>query len=159
MALSGLETIAAVTSIVGTVASAAGTVAAGAVAKNNDIAKAQEMERKAQEERAVATREAIEKRREADLIQSKQLAGAAASGGSTTDATMLDIFSDTEAQGAYNSASAIYRGEASARNLEAGAANARASAKTRMPAAYLSAGGSLMSDFGKNGKSYAKLFD
>lgn len=157
--MSGLETLATIGSAIGTTLSVAGGIAGASQQAANDRARAAEMERKAKEERAVASREMLEKRREGELLQSKQLAGAASSGGSTTDATMLDLFADTEAQSEYNASTALYRGESNARALEAGAENLRASAKTRMPAAMLSGAGTLLGDFGKNYKSYRKVFD
>lgn len=154
--MSGLETIALAA---GTGLSAFGTIAGGMAAKNNADAKAAEMQRKAMEERAIATRDAVKARKEAETITSQQLARGAASGGSATDATMLDIFADTEAQAEYNKASALYRGESNARNLEAGAQNARQEGRAKLASSYISAAGTVLSDVSKSGKSYRKLFD
>ena len=69
----------------------------------------------AQQQRAVAQREAFEEKRRTDLLVSRAVAVA---GGGAGDPTVLDIISDIEGEGAYRAAVAVYGGEARAQQLE-----------------------------------------
>ena len=103
-----------------------GSVVGGLAAKNKADAMAAEEKRKANEEMVAATRKAQDKRRQAELIESKQVAGAAASGGGVATPTIYDLIGDTEQAGFEAVQSEIALGEnrrnarlASAKNYKA----------------------------------------
>lgn len=80
----------------GTALASGGIAAAGTIAQGNaalEVAKAErkQLARMASEEMAVATRDASSKAKEADLLKSRGQAVAAASGGTATDPTVLEI--------------------------------------------------------------------
>jgi hypothetical protein len=126
----------------------AGTILGASQAQSAAKAEAREMERRANEETAVSQRDAAAKRREGELLMSRQRASAAASGGST-DPSLIAMMADADSESEYNAQTALYRGASSAGNLQTRAANKRASASTMMPAAILRASTSLLSDYGR----------
>lgn len=68
----------------------------GVAAKNRADAMAEQEKRKANEEMVMATRKAQEKRRQGELVQSKIVSGAAASGGGVATPTIYDLIGDAE---------------------------------------------------------------
>lgn len=78
---------------------------------------ADQLEQQAVQAVAAAQREAMDATRQARLVQSRQLALAAASGGGASDPTIVRLLASTAAEGAYRSASALYTGESNARGL------------------------------------------
>ena len=86
---------------------------------------AKQLETRAIQDVAVAQRSAQEEQRRSRIIQSRALALAAASGGSASDPTVVNIISDLAGEGAYRSAVAMYEGEDQARTDRMAAAAAR----------------------------------
>lgn len=74
---------------------------------------------------AASQRTALEERRRADLVASRALAVAAASGGGTTDPTIVRIISNVKGEGAYRASVALYEGEQQERDLKIAAAMSR----------------------------------
>lgn len=66
---------------------------------------------------AASQRTAAEERRQADLIASRALAVAAASGGGVSDPTVVDILARTRGEGAFRAQVALYEGEERARAI------------------------------------------
>jgi hypothetical protein len=146
-----------------TAATVGGTVLEGVSAKNQAEADARagmqaaeiqkrSLEAKAAEERAAAGREAQEKRKEGELLKSRQVALAASSGGGTANPTILDILGDTESRTSYLANSAVYGGEQRAAGLKDQAnfgtwqaKTQAASSKAKGDAAF---SGSLLEGFG-----------
>ena len=85
-----------------------------------------DIERQAVEVKAIAQRQAIDEQEKAELLISRAQAVAAASGGSATDQTVLDVMSDIEGEGAYRAAMAMYQGEREAETLRQEAKYTRA---------------------------------
>jgi hypothetical protein len=141
---------------VGAVVSAAGSIMAGNAQAAQQKFQAQQLDMKAKEERAGATRQAADQAKQQDLIISRQRALAAASGGSATDPTILDLMGDTAAQGYVQQQTTLGMGENQARGYEDAAASARASAKSARMAGYIGAGSSLLSGLGSAFDNYAK---
>jgi hypothetical protein len=77
---------------------------------------AEQLEQAAGQSVAASQRDAAEEKRKADLLASRALALAAASGGGT-DGSVVKIISDLKGEGSYRSAVALYRGEEQARKL------------------------------------------
>lgn len=109
---------------------------------------------------AASQRTALEERRQADLVASRALAVAAASGGGVSDPTVVDILSRTKGEGAYRARVALYEGQARSRAMRMAAAgggsfDASDSLKAGYNAAALGtaarAGMSLYAKYGMNG--------
>jgi hypothetical protein len=82
---------------------------------------AEQLEQNAGQVVAASQRDALEERRRADLMASRALALAAASGGGSSDPTVVNIIAKLKGEGSYRSAVALYRGETEARRLRMGA--------------------------------------
>lgn len=76
---------------------------------------------------AIAQSHAREERRQAELVASRALAVAAASGAGVTDPTVVNIIARTKGEGAYRANVALYEGAARARQLRLDAAAGRVS--------------------------------
>ena len=116
----------------GTVMAVAGQMEAAKAAKtaatNQRIAKefeAQQAEVNAGQVKASGQRAAAEQRRRAELVASRAVALAGASGGSVSDPTIVNILSDLSGEGAYRAGVAMYQAEDKARMLNMGADAAR----------------------------------
>lgn len=66
---------------------------------------------------ASAQRQALNERKNAELLASRAIAVAAAGGGGADDNTVTNIVADIDAEGAYRAAVAMYEGETEAANL------------------------------------------
>lgn len=135
----------------GALVSAGGTIASGVAANNAARYEAQQMEIKAAEERAAAQREAQQKRREGQLVMSRQQALAAASGaGAGTDApTIVKLMTDTAKEAEYNALTAQYGGESRARGLLDSARGRRASGRASLLGSTIGAFGGAASSLGR----------
>lgn len=114
---------------------------------------------------AAGQRQMIEERRQANLVASRALAVASASGAGVSDPTIVNLIAKAKGEGAYRAGVALYEGEARARELRlqglAGLASGydtEADAINRQMGATLSAGGaaakgafSLYAKYGLNG--------
>lgn len=78
---------------------------------------------------AAAQRDALEERRQGSLVQSRAMALLAASGGSVTDPTAVNLLATNAGETAYRSAVALYRGEDESRQLLANASATETSGK------------------------------
>jgi hypothetical protein len=82
---------------------------------------AQQLEQQAGQVVAASQRDAREERRKADLVASRALALAAASGGGASDPTVVRIIAGIAGEGSYRASVSLYRGEDQARRLRMGA--------------------------------------
>ena len=138
--------------IIGPVVSAVGSVIGGISANNTAKAQAKAMEIEANQRRASAQRQAVEKRKEAGLIMSRQQAVAAASGSGATDPTVIDLMETTAGRGEYQAQTIQYGGEEEGRGLQNQAAFTRAEGRNRMFASFIDAGSSMLSGANAWGK-------
>jgi hypothetical protein len=147
--MSGLELI----GLLGTAISGVGTVAAGAAQKNAADFEAQQMEMKAKEETAAAQRDALAKRKEGAIVNSRAQALAAASGGGAgTDApTIVKLMSDTSGTSDYNAQTAMYGGLSRSAGLMDSAKGKRAEGRASLL-------GSVFSGFGGMAKGISSTF-
>lgn len=127
--------------------SAAGSIVGGVSANNQAQAQAANAEMQAQEQKAIAQREAVRKGKEARLIQSRQRAVAASSGGGAKDPTIMDLMGDVESEASYQKQAALYEGETRARGLEAEASLARSRGRQSMFSGFIGAGSSILSGY------------
>jgi hypothetical protein len=147
--MSGLELIAAL----GTGLSTVGTIAGGVAEKNSADFEAQQMDMKAKEEVAASQRDALAKRKEGAVINSRAQALAAASGGGAgTDApTIVKLMSDTAGEADYNAQTSMYGGYSRAAGLRDSAKGRRASGKASLL-------GSVFAGFGQAAKGVQNAY-
>ncbi len=153
---SAASTIGAVAGIAGTGLSAVSAIQQGkqAQAEANFLAKQQDM--KANEERAVGQQRMLQKRKQAELAQSALRARAAASGGDTTDTTIVNLGGDIEEEGEFQALNEFVRGENAARGYQdmaqatrARGAAARAAGPIKAISTILEGGSSLFTKYAK----------
>lgn len=120
-----LPVIAAVAGIAGTAVSFMGAMSQASAAKAAGQAaivaanyKAAQERQNADIQRAAASRSALEKVREGQLLQSKLIARAAASGGSASDPTVTTLGGDIAARSEYETLGELWKGEVRAQGLE-----------------------------------------
>lgn len=102
--------------------------AAKRAADRNRIAaeiEAQQLAQQGGQAVAGSQREAITERRKAELLASRGLAVAAASGGGAADPTVTKLLADISGEGSYRAALALYAGEERKRQLDLAAAARR----------------------------------
>lgn len=145
--MSGIETIAAISSIVGTGLGVVGSIAQGQAAQQAADVEAQNMEQRAIEERSAAAAAARDRRQRASEIMSAQLARSAASGGGARDPTVLRLMSDVGSEGEKQAQTIRYEGDLTGTGLENQAAMARWSGQQSMLASYINAGSTALSGF------------
>lgn len=124
-AAGGASTAATALSALGAGIGLIGSIQQGAAANRAAKQEAAQMEAKGKEERAAAQREAMVKQREGALVESRQRALAAASGGGTTDPTVVNLMLKTAGDAAYNAATVNYGGEQRQGGLVQAASNRR----------------------------------
>lgn len=126
---------------------------------------AQQLEQRGGQAVAISQKQAAADRLQTQLITSRQLAVAAASGGGASDPTIINLIAKTAGVGAYKSAIDLYQGEEESRQLKLQAAgkryegalgvvagDAKASAyRTSGDASLLAGAGSLFSKYGMGG--------
>lgn len=86
---------------------------------------AEQLEQQAGQVFAASQRNAMEEKRRADLLASRALALAAASGGGVSDPTVVNVIAGLKSEGSYRAAVALYRGQDEARKLRTGASARR----------------------------------
>jgi len=128
--------------------SAFGQMRQGQAANKMAKFEAAQMERQAGERRAVAQREAINRRREADILESRALAAAGASGGGTLDPGVLSIIGGIHREGEFSAATELFNAESAATNLESQAGATRLSGRNSRNAGYLGAATTMLSSIG-----------
>lgn len=87
-----------------------------------------EADRRAGEAIAISQRQSLEEQRQATLVASRALAVAAASGAGVSDPTMVRVIANARGEGAVRAATALYEGQARARQLRTEAVLGRVSA-------------------------------
>lgn len=127
--LTAKEGIGAATSLAGTLFEMEGADRAGAGAQAGAARKkaaldfeTAQLRMQAGQSVAASQHAAREQRRQAELVQSRAIAVAAASGGGVSDPTVVNMLGRIAGEGAYRAGLAIYEGEERARTLRMGAA-------------------------------------
>lgn len=144
-----MAALGAVVSAISGVVGAAGAIQQGQAANEAAKFEAQQQEMQGKEEFAASQREADQARKEAELVQSRQQAVAASSGGGAADPTIVRLMTDTAQQGELNAQSSIYGGESRKRGLFDQAMGTRMTGKAALTGSYLGAMGALAGGFGK----------
>lgn len=135
--------------LIGAAISGIGTILGGVAANNAAQSEARQLEEKGKEELAASQRDAEVKRREGQLINSRQQALAAASGaGAGSDApTIVKLMTDTAGQAEYNAQVDLYGGKSRKEGLFAAAENRRREGKASLL-------GSVLGGFGGFAKGW-----
>ena len=118
-------------------------------------AEAARMKVQAGQERALAQRQALDKRREARLRASRAQAVAASSGAGALDPDVVNLLGDIEGEGTFQAMMALAAGEDRAKGLTTSAAQqqfrgaaARAEGRAKRNIAFLDAGGTILDKAG-----------
>lgn len=143
--MADLGLLATVAGLAGSAVSAVGTIAGGEAQAQAAEFRARQAEKQAMEERAAGQREAFRERRKEQLTQSRLQAVSAASGGGTTDPTVVGLASDIAAEGEEQALLQFALGENRARGREDQAAASRASGEAARVGSYFGAAGGLLS--------------
>ncbi len=130
--------------IAGTALKAGGTLLGAKDEAKQLKSQARQYETQAGLERASSQREAIDERRQAELVSSRALAVAGASGGGVSDPTVINTIADIQAEGEYRALTALYNGETQAQSYEAQAAARRKEAKRAKRAGAISAAATIL---------------
>jgi hypothetical protein len=142
-----IGTIGTVMSVASAGLGAAGTLAAGAQAQEAAKLQAKEMQKKGEQEYAIAQRRAAESRKQKRSALGRTLAVAAASGGGTGD-TVTDIMTGIEQRGEYNALTDMFNGAVARNDLYTDAFNTKEQGKSVKRASRIEAGSSLLSAAG-----------
>lgn len=148
--------LAMIAGIAGGGLSALGTLAAGNSAEKAANFEASQLQRNAGLARAASQRAAIEERRKADLVSSRALAVAAASGGGT-GGNVENILGDIAAEGEYRTLTSLFEGEQQAQGLETAAGRrwegkaAKRASRVQAVSTLLGSAGSMYGKYGGSG--------
>lgn len=144
--------LSAIATGIGAIASVAGTVVGMQGAQYQAESQANSMryqallqERQASEVQAASQREGLKRRREGELLISRQRAVAAASGAGATDDTVLQLMGDAEVATSQNERGALYEGLARGQDLRDAAKNNRIGAGNALRAGDIQSTGILIS--------------
>jgi hypothetical protein len=105
-------------SMLGTAMSVGGAVAGGIEARQAAGFQADQLRINAGQAQASAQRSAIDIDRQTQMVVSRALAVAAASGGGASDPTVVNMIAQDAAEGAYRKAVALYQGDDAARGMK-----------------------------------------
>lgn len=142
-----MEAAAVILPIVAGGIGAVGTLYEGQVANQSAQFEARQLQEKAAQEEALAGQEAAAKRREARLANSRNLAVAAAGGGSAGDPTVIQLMGDVEAEGQMNALTEMYKGLTRKADLLTQASVTRTQGRNARTASYIGAAGTLFDGF------------
>ena len=144
-----LATIAAIASIASTAGAAGAAVKQGNTQKAMADYQAEQMKRKAAEEHAAGQRSAIERRDQAGMVQSRQIALAAASGAGTANPTVLDLVEEAAGRGEYFAQGELYQAKSAAAGLRDNAKATAYGGKAAQDAGYMSGFADLLGGVSK----------
>lgn len=102
----------------GNLLEAAGGFSQGVAIKRAAKASKRYLNQMAKQEFAIAQREAFEEQKQAELLASRALAVAAASGGGASDPTVMNIIGDIHGEGALRAGLELYKGKTRADALQ-----------------------------------------
>lgn len=132
---------------IGAIASAGGTIYGGVAAKQASDFEAKSLKRKGDAEFAAGQREAMRRRKETEIILSRQKAVAASSGAGATDPTVEAIMGKTQQEGDYSAMMDMYNGAINRADLYAEAKSAKTAGNQDLMKSFFDAGRTIYSDF------------
>ena len=125
--------------------SALSSISGGRQAKAASKFEARQMEYNAGQREAAGQQEAIKARRESDILASRALAIAGASGAGTVDPNVLRIVSGIKGEGEYNAQMSRYNAKSGAESMRAQARATRMEGKNAQKAGWINAGATVLS--------------
>jgi len=153
--LSGANTGAEDLSILGSILQFTGTIQQGNAIQRASQYQADQLRQNGGQAQAAAQRTAADVDRQTQMVVSRALAVAAASGGGASDPTVVNLIAQNTAEGAYRKAVALYGGDETNRVNQMQADAREYEGKSARVAGYVSGASNLMMA-GARGKS---LFD
>lgn len=139
--------------VIGSIIGAAGKVIGGINANNAAQAEAAQLEMQGKEEFAAGQRDALAKRREGQLLNSRVQSLAAASGAGADSPTIVRLMAGTSSEAEYNAGTAMYGGKARRRGAFDRATAARASGQSSLLGSMFDAAGTAMTGVNTYGTS------
>lgn len=153
-----LAPLAMAATVAGTALSTVGALTQGEAAQDAANFEARQLERRANESRAAGQKQMFEQQKRTELMQSKLRSSAAASGGDTTDATVLRLGGDIAERGEYLALSEMAAGENRAIGFEDQAAASRYKGKVAKTGSYFKAAGTALDGIGSFATQYNKFY-
>jgi hypothetical protein len=144
--------------VMGAMQQAAGIKAQGRAAQQAAEYKAKQLEQQAQQTRAAAQRQALERTREGDLARSTLVARAAASGGGAADETVLGLGEQIAGRSEYERLMEMFKGEDAAIGMEDAAKASRAGGEAAVEGARYAARGARLSAIGTIADGASSMF-
>lgn len=135
-------------SAIGTGLGLVGTVASASSANRAAQQDALNMEAQGKEDLAASQREAMSKRREGALVNSRAQALAAASGGGADDPTIVRLMTNTAKDADYNARTVMYGGKSRQMGLNQSATARRREGKSSLLGGVLGGFGKALGSFG-----------
>lgn len=142
--------------LIGTGLSAAGTIYSGIQAKNSADYEAKLLKSKADQEKAIASRNMADKITEKKLVTSRQQAVAAASGAGVDNPTVNALQGKAEQRGDYNAMLEMYNGLQASNDLRAQAAIRKQEGQSALMGSFLSAGAGIYGDLSQRRRTTAE---
>jgi hypothetical protein len=146
--------IAPIMGLAGAGVSALSSIQGGRQAKAAAKYEARQMEFNAGQQVAAGQQESIKAQREADILSSRALAIAGASGAGTVDPNVLRIVSGIKGEGEYNAQMASYNARSSSEGMKAQAGARRLEGKNALKAGWINAGATVLSGAASAGDMY-----
>lgn len=141
--------IAANAGTIGTALSVGSTIYGGLAANAQAKGEAKNLKKKGEQQIAVAQREADRKRRETNLLLSRQTAVAGASGAGVTDPTVLSVMGKTKTEGDNAAMLDMYNGMVNRSDLYTEANTVRGEGKSKLFGTFLDAGSTIYSSLAR----------
>lgn len=143
--MAALPMITAIAGLAGGAMTALGQIRSGQAQNQAAKMEARQLEARAKESEAAGQRSALEQRRQSEILQSRALAAAGASGGSAVDPDVLRIISGIAGAGETNFQSELYQARSQANLQTAQAAARRFEGKQAKTAGFVGAAGTALS--------------
>lgn len=137
--------------VIGSIVQAVGTFAGGVAANNAAQEEARQLEERGQEEFAASQREAMARREEGRLVNSRAQALAASSGAGADAPTIVRLMSDTAGQAELNAQTDLYGGRQRRAGMRDSARARRAEGQASLMGSFFDAGGQVLGAGGKYG--------
>lgn len=131
---------------IGTALTAGSTIYGGLQANAESKIAQKAMQRKGDLEATAAQQQADAKRRETNLLLSRQKAVAAASGAGASDPSVLSVMEKTKAQGDYSAMMDMYNGTVSRSDLYAEGDTVRREGKSKLRGSFMDAATTIYGD-------------
>lgn len=141
-------------SLAGTAMSAFGAVREGQAANESAKFEARQLEQQSKAQEAAGQRSALEQRRQSELMQSRALAVAGASGGGVTDPGVLRIISGIAGEGENAFQSELYNARTQAETSRSQAVARRFEGKQAKQAGVMKAASTALSGIAEAGTGY-----